>query len=316
MEYVSLGKSGLRVSRLAFGCEPLGGCDWGSVDVGEVERAIRRSLDLGVTFFDTADVYGLGLSEERLARALGRERKKVVIATKVGIRWESRPNQRAHTLVDLRPAHVMAAVEASLRRLQLDCIPLCQIHRPDTTVSIADTMAALMSCQQQGKIRHIGVSNFEAEDVCTAERFVRLVSNQVPFSLIQRAAETSIFPQCEVHGVSVIAYGVLAQGLLSGKYRADAKFDVGDRRQRLPQFQTQAFGRVAPIVARVCQFAAERGVTAAQVALRWVLNHPAVGVAIAGIKSQSQLEDNCGVFDWTIAAEDWQLLSAATAVSQ
>ena len=175
MEYTTLGQTGFRVSRIAFGCEQLGGYDWGKVNEKEAIAAVNRALDLGVNFFDTADVYGLGRSEENLAKALGSRRHEVIIATKAGVNWEIEPRGgRARTFLDSSPKRIVEAVECSLRRLKLDSIPLYQVHWPDQAVPVSDTMEALIKCQDQGKIQHIGYANITHTELSDAVEIHRV----------------------------------------------------------------------------------------------------------------------------------------------
>jgi myo-inositol catabolism protein IolS len=298
MEYVTLGADGPAVSRLAFGCEPLGGTDWGQVDEHEIMAAIREAYERGVTLFDTADIYGLGASEVLLADALGDLRTRVVIATKGGVRWRCIPGDvRAATFLDTSPAEMVESLEGSLRRLRLEQIPLYQIHWPDGQTAVEDTVDALARCVESGKVRFIGCSNFSAQDLAAANRRAPLASIQLPFGLIHRDTAAT-FAEARRRGMTTLAYGCLAQGLLTGKYGPDAVFDADDRRSRLPHFATDQ----SAVRDRLAQVSRQVGRSPAQVAVRWVLDSGLVSSAIVGIKSVQQLRENLGVFDWPAGA--------------
>jgi myo-inositol catabolism protein IolS len=292
------------VSRIAFGCEPMGGNDWGVVNDRESFAAVKRALDLGVNFFDTADVYGLGHSEEILSEALGSRRKDVVIATKCGVNWEESPGHRARTFCDSSPAHVVSALEASLRRLKIDCIPLYQIHWPDPRTPIAETIEALDRCRNAGKIRYFGVSNYSAKQVRQAHLIRPLASVQMEYNLIDRHAEDDLMPCCRELSIGSITYGALAQGLLTGKYDQGSVFGCNDRRSRLAHFNRDVIGSNLRVVERLREVGRQYGKTPTQVSIRWVLENPLVKSVIVGIKTTYQLEENLDALGWTMAPEE------------
>jgi aryl-alcohol dehydrogenase-like predicted oxidoreductase len=300
---------GLVVPRLAFGCEPLGGTDWGAVDEAEVCAAVAEAVDRGIDFFDTADVYGLGRSEERLARALGSRRRDVVIATKGGVAWEEVPGGRAHTSFDGSARWLRRAVESSLRRLRLDVIPLYYLHWPDPERPIEASMEALARCREEGRIRHIGVSNVDAAQLRRACAVVPVDVVQLPYNLIDRRIEQDILAAARSLGVGVATYGPLAQGFLTGRYDAAARFGSDDRRSRLPHFSAESMEHGLRVVDRLRRVAAARGATPAQVALRWVLDRPGIGSAIAGVKNRQQLADNMGALGWQLTAAEHACLT-------
>jgi aryl-alcohol dehydrogenase-like predicted oxidoreductase len=312
IESVTLSNSDLRVSRVAFGAEPLGGTDWGPVSTSEVAGAARAAWEDGINFFDTADVYGLGRSEERLAAALGPHRHEAVIATKFGLRWESHGGERARICRDASAGYVTRAVEASLRRLRLEAIPLYFVHWPDPATPLAETFAALASCQQAGKVRHVGVSNFSADQIREAHGLLPLAAVQLPYSLIQREVEINVLPCCEELGISVLAYGPLAQGLLTGKVRESTTFGTDDRRHRLPHFQRDARRSHLETVERVAAIARRHGRSAAQVAARWVLDSPAIACAIVGARSAAQVAANSGAMGWKLDEANYRMLAEET----
>lgn len=285
--------TGQAPSRLCFGCEPLGGTDWGTVDIAEIGRAIDRALELGIDFFDTADVYGLGLSEERLARALGHRRHDVLIATKGGVAW-SRPSASARARVthDSSPEYIRTAVENSLRRLRLDVLPIYFIHWPDPHTPIETTFAALEKLRASGKIRSLGCSNYSAEQVSRACRTACVEYVQLPMNVLEGAPGPEMIEVCTRHRLQIVAYNALAQGLLTGKYTESSRFPSDDRRSRLPLFNGQAFRDALAKVAQLKEEAIYEKVTVAQYAIRWLLRQPRVASVIVGIKSVMQLEEN------------------------
>ena len=309
MEYVKLNNTDLLVSRFGFGSEPAGGTDWGKVDDRDSIAAIQKAVERGINFFDTADVYGLGRSEEILAEALGRDCQKVIIASKFGVNWNVVPGKRAKTFFDGSPARVLEALEGSLRRLRLDCIPLYYIHWPDPNTPIADTMETLIKCKEAGKIRFIGVSNFSAELVRQAYSIHPLATVQTPYNLLQRQAELDLLPCCDELGVGAVAYGPLAQGLLTGKYGPDAKFGDDDRRSRLSHFQKETLKSNLTTVERLKVVGKQYEKSPAQVAIRWILDHPSMSCAIIGVKNTDQLEENLGAMNWTLAPDAWKFLA-------
>lgn len=312
MNYGNASDSCLPVSRLALGCEPLGGTDWGYVNIELVMAAIGRALELGINFFDTANVYGLGLSEERLSTALGPRRHDVVIATKGGVNWVPEPQGRATTYLDSSPKHLVEAVEASLQRLRIDTIPLYFIHWPDPKTPIAETMDALARCKEQGKIRAVGLSNFSPAQVRQAAQYMKIAAVQLQYNLIDRSAEAELLACCRELDIRVIAYGVLAQGLLTGKYTSPAVFEQNDRRHRLRHFQSEVIQEKMRLVDRLKLVSVKYDKTPAQTAIRWVLDNPDVHFALAGAKSPTQIEHNVGALEWHLTPADYRFLSVGT----
>jgi aryl-alcohol dehydrogenase-like predicted oxidoreductase len=310
MERIRLSNSDLTVSRIILGCEPLGGTDWGKVDTKDAIDGVHRALDLGINAFDTAAVYGLGKSEEVLSKALGERRHHVIIITKIGLSWSEREScGRAEVYSDCSPSTIQKTIETSLRRLRLDCIPLCLIHRPDPKTPIVETLEAIDKARQSGKLRYVGLSNFPADLIEQASRFVTLTAVQAELNLISRKAELQILPLCNRLGIGFLAYGPLAQGLLTGKYRSSSAFSDDDRRHRLLHFQSDQIHRHWGKIERLSRLAESYGKTIPQVAIRWVLESQAVSCAIAGAKNPKQVEDNIGSMDWEMSKIDREWLS-------
>ena len=305
MKYVRLGLTDTCISCIGFGCAAMGGYDYGAVNDRESEAAVQKALELGVNFFDTADVYGFGHAEEILGKALGSQRQKVVVATKVGVKWDSQGNTKR----DLRPKTVVRALEGSLKRLKLDCIPLYQIHWPDPNTQIEETLEALNKCQKDGKIGHIGCCNFPFELIERAQKYSRLESVQVPYSLAEKELEGMITDSRKKYNMSVLCYNSLAHGLLTGKYSKNSEFEGTDLRRRADHFHGERFENNLAILERLKVVAKRRGKTLAQVAIRWVLEYPSVSCAITGIKTSKQIQDNCGSVDWNLSKGDYEFLS-------
>jgi aryl-alcohol dehydrogenase-like predicted oxidoreductase len=301
MQYVLLPRAEVSVSRIAIGCEQLGGTDCGRYDRLETIRAVAHSADLGINVFDTADVYGLGESEEALTRALGARRHEMFIVTKGGVRWERPAGQeRARTNIDLSPDYLRRAVEDSLRRLAIDSIPLYLLHAPDRSVPLEQSLEALMALKDAGKVRAIGLSNYSFADIRRADELADIAAVELRYNLFERAPETEIFPWCRKRGIGIFAYGPLAEGLLAGKYSEASRFDSSDRRSRLPHFQGDALRTNLNVVDRVRLAAADHSRSAAQIAVNWVLSRNAVTSAVVGVKNVKQLEEVAGSIGWSV----------------
>jgi aryl-alcohol dehydrogenase-like predicted oxidoreductase len=299
---------------IALGCEPLGGTDWGDVDVAEVRRAVRRALDLGINTFDTADVYGLGRSEEELSRALGSDRRRALIITKFGVRWDSPcSEQRASTRRDASPHYLVTALEASLRRLRLDAVPLYLVHWPDPFVPLAETLGALEQARRAGKVISYGLSNFSANEVAGNAETFPVAAVEGEFSLLNTGTSSEMFDVARQHGITRLAYGVLAQGLLTGKYDETSSFGTNDRRRRLPWFSGEGRQNARAVLDAVREVAARHGRTVPQTAIRWALDSGRVDSVVVGAKSVRQVESNLGALGWSLENEEWDRLLGATA---
>ena len=303
MEYRKLGSRGPLVSAIGFGAWAIGGHGYGNVDDAESARAVARALDLGVTLFDTADVYGFGHSEEVLGRALQQARHNVVIATKFGVAWDVSGRTRR----DSSPAYVQRALDASLRRLNTDYIDLYQVHWPDPETPLSDTMDALQRALAAGKIRHIGVSNFTHQQIADDPRVVSL---QALFNMIEHEAEADLLRVRE-SGIGRIAYCVLARGLLSGKFAQQPRFAGTDTRATDANFSTPKFYEFSSVAKRLAEIAARHGATAAQIAIRWAIDHPAVDCALVGAKTDQQIIENVHAGEIRLSPHEWSSIAAA-----
>jgi aryl-alcohol dehydrogenase-like predicted oxidoreductase len=275
----------LEVSVVGLGCNNFGR----RLDSDATSAVVDVALDVGITFFDTADVYGGTKSEEYLGHALGRRREDVVIATKFGSAVDEHRS-------GARPAYVRRAVEDSLLRLGTDRIDLYQLHTPDPQVPIEDTLGALDELVQAGKVREIGCSNFSAEQLreaeeATREGAARFVSVQNEYSLLHRAPEQDVLPECERAGLAFIPYFPLANGLLTGKYRRDKDAPAGSRLDSA-RGERLLTDRNLDVVERLIGFSESRGRTILELAFSWLLTRPAVASVIAGATSSEQAKSN------------------------
>lgn len=309
MESTTLGDSGLEVSRLGFGGCPLGGHGWGNdAYAAEGVSAVRKALELGINFFDTADVYGFGRSEELLAEALGDARKEVVIASKFGVRWDSSGN----ICKDISAGYARKAVESSLKRLQLECLPLYYIHWPDGVTPVEEIVGELDLLRCEGKIRAIGLSNFAASDILRAAQVAPIAALQIQYSLVDREHAEKLTESIQATGIPLVTWGSLAQGMLSGKYNAESRFENNDRRSRYENFQGEKLQSNLRVVEALKQVACPLGKSPSQVAMRWLLENDSVGSVLFGAKRASQVAENLGALDWRLSDEHFMRLKATT----
>lgn len=303
MKTTTLGSSGLRVSRVAFGAWQLGG-DRGRFDEAVAVTAIRRARDLGVNFFDTAQAYGFGASERLLGTALRSElvhnRNQLVIATKGGLRMTD-----AGLVRDAGAQSLRAGVDASLTALGVDHIDLYQVHWPDPKVPAAETAGALRELVAEGKIGHVGVSNYSAVQMAEFAATLPVETVQPPYHLFRRReVEHDVLPYARAHDVGVLVYGPLAHGLLTGTMREDTTFGSDDWRATSPMFSGEGFQHNLAAVRALEKFARERGVTVSQLAIAWTLANPAVHVAIVGARQADHVQDSLAAADLSLSRSD------------
>ena len=296
----------LEVSVVGLGCNNFGR----RLDAQATSAVVDAALDAGITFFDTADVYGTTKSEEYLGRALGRRRDEIVVATKFGSAVDE---QRKGA----RPEYVRQAAEDSLRRLGTERIDLYQLHNPDPQVPIEDTLGALDELVQAGKVREIGCSNFSAEQLreaeeATREGAARFVSVQNEYSLLHRAPERDVLPECERAGLAFIPYFPLANGLLTGKYRRGQDAPEGSRLDS-GRGERLLTDRNLAMVEQLIEFSGSRGHTILELAFSWLLRRPDVASVIAGATSPEQARSNAPAAGWKLTdAELTEVDSIAT----
>ncbi|MEA2655484.1 MAG: hypothetical protein QOI23_849 [Chloroflexota bacterium] len=296
MRKVRLGQSELEVSPIAFGTWQLGG-DWGATDEEAAIAAIRRAADGGINFFDTAQAYGFGASETVLAKALkGRPRGEFVIATKGGLRPTA-----AGTVRDSSPGWIRRGVDSSLKALGTDYIDLYQVHWPDSNVPFAETAGALADLKTEGKIRHVGVSNFDAAEMDEFGRTLPVETLQPVYHLFRRDVEESILRYTNERDIGVLVYGPLGHGLLSGALTPETRFAPDDWRSKSDVFQGEPYRRNLRVVSALDRFAQlELGTSVSRLAIAWTLANPAVHVAIVGTRNPKHIDD-------AIAAADLKL---------
>jgi aryl-alcohol dehydrogenase-like predicted oxidoreductase len=292
----------LGVSRIALGTWQLGG-DWGSFDEREAIEVIRTARDVGVNLFDTAQADGFGASERLLGRALAGElaanREQIVIATKGGLRRTD-----LGLIRDSSPEWLRRGVEESLRALRVDYIDLYQVHWPDSTVPVAKTADALQQLVDEGKIRHVGVSNFDTRQVAEFSRVRPVETVQPPYHLFRRDIEASLLPYAREHDIGVLVYGPLAHGLLTGTLDESTTFGARDWRADRSMFRGAALRRELDVVRDLQRFAQERGRSVSQLAIAWTLTHPAVDVAIVGSRRAAHVVESAGALDFDLSPED------------
>jgi aryl-alcohol dehydrogenase-like predicted oxidoreductase len=302
MKTTTLGRSGPEVSRIAFGTWQLGG-DWGDFDEDAAIKAIRWARELGVNFFDTAQAYGFGASERLLGKALRAgltsERDELVIATKGGLRMTNSGLVR-----DASPDWLRKGVDASLTALGIDHIDLYQVHWPDPNVPAADTAGALGELVAEGKIRHVGVSNYNTTQMDEFSATLPVETVQPPYHLFRRDIETQLLPYCRAHDIGVLVYGPLAHALLTGTLTASTVFAASDWRSKSAVFAGDAYLRNLDTVSWLERFAADRGITVSQLAIAWTLANPAVHVAIVGARQAGHIEESLGAADISLTDAD------------
>jgi aryl-alcohol dehydrogenase-like predicted oxidoreductase len=301
MEYRALGRTGVRVSKLCLGTMMFGA--WGNTDHDDSIRIIHRALDAGMNFVDTADVYSSGESEEIVGKALNGRRDDVVLATKLGVPMDDDPNHRGGSR-----RWIITEIENSLRRLGTDWIDLYQIHRPDPDTGIDETLSALTDLVQQGKVRYIGSSSFSAGEIVEAQwaardrRLERFRTEQPPYSLLVRGIELDVLPTARRHGMGILTYSPLAGGWLSGSWTADSS-PTSPARQRLAarfDMSLPENRRKLEAVEQLAEVAAEAGVSLIELAIAFVVNHPAVTSAIIGPRTMEQLDGQLSAADVTL----------------
>ena len=280
------------ISRICFGCEALGGEDWGRFDLSELQEGIEKSIDLGLNFFDTADVYGLGLSEKRLSEILGPRRHDFIIGTKGGIEWKKTSISRADTKKNSSPEYIKDCVDKSLKRLRVDILPIYYIHWPDPSTKISKTFEALQGLIDKEKIRYLGCSNFNLDQIRQAKEVADISFIQMPVNILNSPLPHSFSEFCKTNSIKIVAYNTLASGLLSGKYHTDSIFPKNDRRSRLESFQKTNLEKFSQEVGRLKLKADKENLTISQYSIREALRNQNIESVIVGIKNEQQAIEN------------------------
>ncbi len=317
-----LGASGVMVSPVIFGAWAIGGWMWGGTDVQDAIAAIHASIDAGVNTIDTAAIYGMGASEEIVAKAIEGRRDQVVLATKCGMRWNSEegtdpwPNktpdgQQVVVRKNSRPESIAYECEQSLKRLKTDVIDLFQIHWPDVSTPVQESIHAMEKLRQQGKIRAIGVSNYDVMWLEAATNAGAVASLQPPYSLITRKIEKDLLPWCRDHNLGVIVYSPLERGLLAGTVGPERVFPEGDHRAKHKYFTVDNRNRVLSALETVRPIAEKHGASLAQVAINWTIHQPGITAALVGARNAEQASHNAGALAFALTAEERAVIRAA-----
>lgn len=308
MEQVEIQGLSLRASRVGLGTWAMGGWLWGGTDEAESIATICAALDRGINLIDTAPVYGFGVAEEIVGKALADRggREQVIIATKAGLEWNRHAPVRNSS-----PPRIRKEIEDSLKRLRTDYIDLYQVHWPDPLVPIEETAKVLEGLRQQGKIRAIGVSNYSVSEMERFRSVAKLSTAQPPYNLFERGIDADVLPYCHDHGTATLTYGALCRGLLSGRMRADTKFGGDDLRKSDPKFVQPRYAQYLDAVQKLGELARQRyGKSVLELAVRWVLDRPGVSIALWGARHPNQLDPVAGTMGWEIDEEGMRAIDA------
>ncbi|NOZ62422.1 MAG: aldo/keto reductase [Calditrichaeota bacterium] len=303
MKTRKLGKNGPELSVIGLGAWAIGGpwqWGWGKQDDDDSIRTIHRALDLGISWIDTAPVYGLGHSEEIVGRALKGIREKFFIATKCGLVWNSKGKIRN----DLSPVSIRKEAEDSLRRLDTDYIDLFQFHWPDPNMPVEKSWETMVRLKDEGKIRYLGVSNFDVELMQRAEKIAHIDSLQPLYNMLDRGAGKEILPFCQKNGTGVVVYSPMKSGLLTGKFDAE-RLAADDWRRKSHDFREPKLSKNLALIDALRPFAEKFDVTVAQLAIAWVLRNEAVTSAIVGARGPDQIQETAAAANVKIEPEDW-----------
>ncbi|WP_395762878.1 aldo/keto reductase [Elizabethkingia anophelis] len=316
MEFRKLGNTDLELSAITYGAFAIGGNMWGGNEKKDSIASVRASIDSGVTTLDTAPFYGFGLSEEMIGEAIkGYDRSKIQLLTKFGLVWDGSNQGKGEFFFDAEEAgktipvykyacktSVIKEVEDSLKRLQTDYIDLLQIHWPDATTPISETMEALEILLQQGKIRAAGVSNYSVEQVAEARQSLNIASNQIGYSMLNRGVENDLVPYALENDLGIIVYSPMERGLLTGKYFKDGKLKDNDHRNGY--FQQFDLEKVKTFLETITPIAEDKNATLSQLVLRWTSLQPAITVVLAGARNAEQAAANAKAMDINLTAEE------------
>lgn len=316
MEYRQLGKSEVKASVITFGAWAIGGWMWGGANREEAVEAIKASYDHGVTSIDTAPAYGQGLSEIIVGEAIkGIPRDKVQLLTKFGLRWDVKKGEyffssKSNSGIDIdmyrfaSRESIIKECEDSLRRLNTDYIDLYQIHWPDATTPIAETMEALQRLLEQGKIKAAGVCNYSAEQMQEADETIMLASNQVPYSMLLRDIEKDVVPYAIKENKAIIAYSPLQRGILTGKIKPGHRFNEGDNRKESRFYSEDNIISVNQFLDKLKPLAASKKATLSQLVIAWTLSQPGITIALVGARDVTQAIENAGASGIKLTQEE------------
>jgi aryl-alcohol dehydrogenase-like predicted oxidoreductase len=324
MELKNLGDSNVKVTPLAFGAWAIGGWMWGGAEEADALKALRTSYDLGITTIDTAPVYGFGKSEELIGKAMvGIPRDSYQILTKYGLNWQTQQGEYYFDTVDNagKPVKiykyagkekVIQECNESLRRLKTDYIDLLQIHWADPTTPISETMEAVAILIKQGKVKAAGVCNYNVSQVDEALKTVRIVSNQVPYSMINRRIEKDIVPQAVKEGMGIIPYSPLQRGLLTGKIKRGHKFNDGDTREGNRFYTPENIDRANVLLQKIKPIADAHHATLSQLVINWTINQPGISCLLAGARNEQQVIDNAKSLTFKLSKDEVKQITEAS----
>lgn len=321
MEYRKLGSSELELSVITFGAWAAGGWMWGGNEHSESVKAIRVSYDMGVTSIDTAPAYGQGASEQIVGEAIkGIPRDKVQILTKYGLRWDTKQGEYFFSSLDNQgkaidlyrysgKEGIIKECEDSLRLLKTDYIDLYQIHWADSTTPIQETMEAVARLIQDGKVRYAGVCNYDVEQMKEAGKYINLVSDQVPYSMVKREIEKELIPYILENKKSILAYSPLQRGLLTGKMKPGYQFADGDTRADSAFFNDENIKRTNAFLEKIKPLAAEKNATIGQLVIRWTVEQPGITIALVGARNAEQAIQNARAMEIKLSSEEIELIT-------
>ncbi|HEY9676905.1 MAG TPA: aldo/keto reductase [Drouetiella sp.] len=314
MQYRKLGTSKIDASVITYGAWAIGGTMWGGTDEQKAIESIQASIDVGVTTIDTAPIYGYGKSEELVAKAVGKNRDKVQILTKFGLRWDSSEGEhffdldengkKVQVFRNARKKSILKECDDSLKRLNTDYIDLYQCHWRDHSTELEETMEACAELLKAGKIRAVGVSNFTAQEIQKCNSIVPVASNQPPYSMVLRDIEKDVLPFCREHDIASIVYSPLQRGLLTGKFKPDHKFAPGDHRAAQPQFQPDFISKVNKFLDELKPLAERHNTTLGNVVLSWTIHQPGITVALVGARDAEQARENAKAADVKLSHDE------------
>jgi aryl-alcohol dehydrogenase-like predicted oxidoreductase len=325
METRKLGRSEVKATVITFGAWAIGGWMWGGADRKEAVEAIRASLDHGVTSIDTAPAYGQGLSEEICGEAIrGTDRTKIQLLTKYGLSWnttkgefffKSRDSKGKDLLIHKLASKqsILKECENSLKRLGTDYIDLYQIHWPDGTTPVSETMEAMQRLMEQGKIRAAGVCNYSLELMKEADRTIPLTSNQVPYSMVYRDVEKEVVPYARRNNMAIIAYSPLQRGLLTGKIKPGHRFNDGDTREGNRFYSDENISLVNVFLEKLKPLAQQKKATIGQIVIRWTIEQPGITIALVGARNAAQAIENARASDIQLSSGELAFISGELA---
>ena len=319
MNYKILPNSNVQVSPITYGAFAIGGWFWGGSDMADAVKAIETAIDNGVTTIDTAPVYGMGHSETIVGNTIKGKRNKVQILTKFGMIWDAEKGELAFETKDNNglpikvykyngKASIIQECERSLKRLQTDYIDLYQMHWPDNTTPIEETMEAMDILLKQGKIRAAGVCNCSVDLLKQANKVVKMSTNQVAYSAVNRGIENDLVPFCLENGIGILPHTSLQKGLLTGKIKPGHIFNEGDHRPTTPFFKSGNHEQVMQMLQEINPIAMQRGISLAQLAINWTMQRPAIISVLVGARNSEQMIDNVKATSFTLSADEIKII--------